>query len=388
MRKYVIGFVSSEFFREDLGGFGGYGSLCKYIAEKYNKEKTSKFEFKMFLMSTHSMKVLSAHNTVVFPLQNKSSIVKFFEYKRRINKEHVDMFLTIDLYPRYLYGLLAKPNTPTVIWLQDPRTKYEWKKIATSSFIYKDENKNVGITTRDISYKATYRLVKKNRNVKFVTQAHFLHRRGALKFGTRNALNASFLPNPITIPSKVKFSEKNYKPTILFLGRLDPVKRPWIFFEIAKLLPDYEFWVAGKSHNYEYMKERILPYKSLKNLKFLGPVFGKVKDQVLRKSWILVNTSIHEALPVSFLEALSYKLPIVSCQNPDNLVSQFGEYIGEVYGDGYGSVKVFAEAIKNLVENENLLKNLGNKGRQYVKKYHTFENFEKELKNIVREIVG
>jgi len=32
-----IGLVSNEFYRSDLGGYGGYGYLCKTLTEHFNK---------------------------------------------------------------------------------------------------------------------------------------------------------------------------------------------------------------------------------------------------------------------------------------------------------------------------------------------------------------
>ena len=109
------------------------------------------------------------------------------------------------------------------------------------------------------------------------------------------------------------------------MGRLVAVKRPWIYFELAKLLPKYTFYVCGQG---EEVRDIIEKYKDIKNLKFMGHVSGEEKDRLLREAKVLVNTSIHEAIPVSFLEAISYGLSIVSCQNPDDITKKYGYFTG------------------------------------------------------------
>jgi len=380
MKKLRIGIINREFFREDLGGYGGYGSLTRYLSERYNSRQDSPFEFMVFLMYPHTHSKLVVYKTEVYPLKKLMPPLKFFEYRKRVKDVDIDLLLSIELSQGYLYGLLQKTEVPLIIWLQDPRSKSEWMKIASSEFIFKKEGHGKDINSILRSYRRTYRLVKKfYPKLTFATQARFLRYRALKKYGTKDVLSAKFLPNPIEIPRKVKFKDKSQQPTILFLGRLDPIKRPWIFFEIAKQLPEYQFLVAGKPHNYRYMKNKIEPYKKLKNLKFLGVIKGNKKDEILRKSWILVNTSIHEALPVSFLEAFAYKTPVISCQDPDKLTSTFGYFVGEILGDGHESVEKFVHAVKTLVENENERKRVGQKAYKYVRKYHSFEIFERTL---------
>ena len=378
--KLKIGIINSEFFRGDLGGYGGYGSLTKYISEKYNSQQESPFEFIVFLAHPHTKDKLIAYNTPVYPLKKTIPPIKFVEYRRRLNRIDVDLLLSIELSHGYLYTLLQKTDKPLIIWLQDPRSREEWEKIATSKYIFNKEAKGRNINLIVASYRITYKIVKRFcSNLTFATQARFLKYRAVRKYGTEDALKARFLPNPINIPKKVRFADKASQPTILFLGRLDPIKRPWIFFEIAKQMPEYLFLVAGKPHDFEYMRSRIEPYKKVKNLKFLGVVTGKQKDEILRKSWILVNTSLHEALPVSFLEAFAYKIPVISSQNPDNLTSTFGYFVGEVLGDGYDSIEKFTRAIRILIEDEKERKRIGQKAHKYVKKYHNFKMFERTL---------
>ena len=46
------------------------------------------------------------------------------------------------------------------------------------------------------------------------------------------------------------------------------------------------------------------------NVKLLGHLDGEQKFQFLSSAWVLVNTSIHEALATSFLDALVCETPL------------------------------------------------------------------------------
>ena len=103
----------------------------------------------------------------------------------------------------------------------------------------------------------------------------------------------------------------------------------------------------------EANKNKILSnYSNLPNLTFLGHLDGTEKEKYLIQSKILVNTSIHEALPVSFLEAFLYGITVISNQNPDGLVSKYGKYVGKSHGDGWDDVDKFVSAIEEVFTDE------------------------------------
>lgn len=54
----------------------------------------------------------------------------------------------------------------------------------------------------------------------------------------------------------------------------------------------------------------------------------------LRESWVLVNTSVCECLPVSFLEAAAHSCAILSPHDPDGFATRFGN---NVVDGGYAS---------------------------------------------------
>jgi hypothetical protein len=64
----------------------------------------------------------------------------------------------------------------------------------------------------------------------------------------------------------------------------------------------------------------------------------------------LINTSIHEALPVSFLEALSYGVCLVSNRNPDSLTEKFGIWTGDVLGNGFDKVDLYVDAVNSIYD--------------------------------------
>ena len=198
-----------------------------------------------------------------------------------------------------------------------------------------------------------------------------------------------YLPNPVEIDKNFDVQRYQKKNKIIFLGRIESVKRGWLFCEIAKRLPQYEFYVLGKTFREENRNEEIMAqYRNIKNLHFVGHVEGAQKANYLKGAKILVNTSIHEALPVSFLEALSYGTVLVSNRNPENLTAQFGIWVGDVLGDGFDKVDLYCNAIQKLMQNEKLRKKLSQKGVEYVKKVHNIDNFIQNLRTILHEEAG
>jgi len=112
---------------------------------------------------------------------------------------------------------------------------------------------------------------------------------------------------------------------------MDPQKRYWLFFELAKNFPEVEFVAVGKPNSlYEELYERIVErYRGLRNLKIAGFVSEEEKSEILSRSWILCLPSIREGLPIAFLEALAHKCTLLSSVNPDNLVKKYSYWTEE-----------------------------------------------------------
>ena len=146
------------------------------------------------------------------------------------------------------------------------------------------------------------------------------------------------------------------------LGRLDPIKRPWVAVEVARRLPEAEFLLLGGNH-FEgpgSWQPRDLP----PNVRLLGHLDGSEKQELLRRSWALLNTSIHEGLPISFQEALAAGVPLVAPLDPERVVSRFGMHVGEWDGDGLDAVEPLASGLARLLADEPLRTRLGAAGRE------------------------
>ena len=171
----------------------------------------------------------------------------------------------------------------------------------------------------------------------------------------------TFLPNFIDVPSdNIKKSER---PSVVWLARLDLIKRPELCFELAKETPDVDFFVLGASHDEARDAWLRQKYQGIENLYLLGFQSGDVKEQILRESWILINTSIYECLPVSFLEACAHKCAVLSTQNPDDFAKNFGAW-------SEPTIKSLKENLEWLLNNEKW-RVLGEKGYRYVKENHS-----------------
>jgi glycosyltransferase involved in cell wall biosynthesis len=393
-RQVKLGFLVEEFFHEDLRGFGGFGMLVKYITDYFNPNSG---QLKADVLLTYpleierpQLKTYHHANVILKPKFEKNYVLNYLHYSSLIFRSHINTFISVDYYGTYGYPLSAFPQIPLIIWHQDPRDEIEWEEILSVPLEVKFLSKGKPFHykrfinhQRESIQEALKESEREGRKIYFATQANALSDIGERLYSLKNT-HPLFLPNPVHSAGKKeqRFSEK---PSFLYLGRLDPIKRPWIFFELAKRMKDYDFYVAGSTHYSDEIDKIVSRYQDIPNLKFLGRILGQKKEEILSSMWALINPSIHEALPVSFLEAFAYAKPVISCRNPDQLVEKYGVYTGAVLGEGTDSVSLakFEAAIEKVVSNFDK-ETIGLKAQEYVNQTHTFENYER----IIREILS
>ena len=145
----------------------------------------------------------------------------------------------------------------------------------------------------------------------------------------RKMYNLNYTPkvlrNPQDFPSTPP--RKSDLPSIVWIGRWDLQKRPDIALQTAMNLPNYDFYFIGKANDVTYFKEisRILRnrYANYPNIHLLDFVPEEEKARIMKEGWILLNTSVREGLPISFLEAGANAMSIVSSVNPDGYTENY-----------------------------------------------------------------
>jgi len=160
-------------------------------------------------------------------------------------------------------------------------------------------------------------------------------------YGLSNPI--AIIPNGVDLPVPTGFplSLNRERKRLLYLGRIHPKKgldelvSGWAMLRsgMASIVADWQLVVAGWDDGGHL--EGLLKRSSDLGLAwtdaadpraevcFLGPVFGKEKDLLLRSADAFILPSFSEGLPISVLEAWSYSLP-VAMTDACNLPEGFG----------------------------------------------------------------
>ena len=378
-KKIKVALIIDEYFGACGTAFGGYGFLSRAYIAKYIPNEDIDIEV---ILSNYKRKRWS-FNAITEKVDGVNVIIppgkKFI--KQWINKQDYDIYLTVELTHNVLR--FEKKKKPIIHWIQDPRPWAEWKEIETVKLYPEDCYWNSEL----------YDLVNlrnKQGLVTFVSQGHFLNPLAKELYRLPEETPIKYLPNPIDID--YEFNPKTYKKknSIIFIGRIESVKRGWLFCEIAKRMPEYDFYMIGQSFREKSKNESIMnKYNDgISNLHFTGHLEGEEKMKYIRDAKILVNTSIHEALPITFLEALAYGTLLVSNRDPENLTSKFGKYVGPVLGDGFDKIDLYVDAIKELLKDESEYTELSCKAVDYIREIHPVDKFQDELRSLIIDLVA
>jgi glycosyltransferase involved in cell wall biosynthesis len=213
----------------------------------------------------------------------------------------------------------ALPKRRHVVTCQDPRTWRDWW-IEVSCYLAERRYKSL-LTWPYEDNPLIWRAVQKADAV--FSEAKHIVPKGQKKYGLKVA--PQFLPNPVPLPEGPVV--KADRPTVCFVGRFDKRKRPERFFELARSRPDVHFIAVGAANSARMdhrLRQRHGAIANLELTGFLDRFSSPRFAEILARSWVLVNTAAREGLPVTFLEAASYRCAILSQVNPDDFASRFG----------------------------------------------------------------
>jgi len=126
------------------------------------------------------------------------------------------------------------------------------------------------------------------------------------------------IPNAIDLK---EFSEKQEEPSeekyFLFLGRLHPVKGVDLLLQAfaRSNIGNIKLIIAGPDFNVAYSRKLRSMVSDLNlndRVSFIGPVYGKYKEKLLRKAWCTIVPSYSEVISLVNLESAASYTPTIT----------------------------------------------------------------------------
>jgi glycosyltransferase involved in cell wall biosynthesis len=366
-----IAFIVSEVFTEKR--HGGFGWLVRVVGRELVKRG-----FEVFVLAwrdpgyperfrVDGIEVI----TYLYAFDTKSvvrHIHDYYEFSKILRDVNADVFISIEAMVETLIAEILKPSAKHVVWSQDPFDRTDYQLLGSIDPNYRISRIRFWINR--IAFGLAYRKADL-----ILSQTRYYIEKLKKLYGI-DPKRIVYLPNPIDYIPDEKSIRKSEEPLVCYLGRMDPQKRYWIFFELAKQFPDIKFVAMGKPNIlYEDMyKEIARKYTDLQNLEVKGFVSEEEKKRILDSCWVLILPSIREGLPIAMLEALAHKCALLSSVNPDGLTEKFGYWARN---------DDFTRGLRWLLEN-NRWRVLGEEGYKYIKANHNIKKVVGELVYILK----
>lgn len=124
---------------------------------------------------------------------------------------------------------------------------------------------------------------------------------------------------PIPNEKPLDFSQRKH---ILWVGRSEKIKKPELFLNIAKLVPDKKFLMIMPETDTQVFKRISNLAKQIKNLRIIPGIERKNIMDFYKESEYLISTSEGEGFPNVIVEAMKSGTPVISSLDYDNIIKQ------------------------------------------------------------------
>jgi glycosyltransferase involved in cell wall biosynthesis len=368
-----IAFIVSETFTEKR--HGGFGWLVRTIGRELAKRGFDVTVLAWRDPGYPARYFVDGIEVVTYPYAFESrSMFKhmrdYYGFVKVVKDMNADVFVSIEAMVETLIAEVVKRGAKHVVWTQDPFDWSDYQLLGPVDPYYRISR------ARFMINRLIFGLAYKKADL-ILTQARYYVDKLRLLYRVDPA-RVFYLPNPVDYVPEEGSIVKAEEPTVCYLARMDPQKRYWLFFELAKQLPEVHFIAMGKPNVlYEgRYREIVGKYARLPNLEIKGFVSEDEKRRILDRSWVMVLPSIREGLPIAMLEALAHKCALLSSVNPDGLTEMFGYWAKR---------DNFAEGLRWLLEGDRWGR-LGQEGYKYVREVHSPDKVITKLINRLKEL--
>lgn len=189
-----------------------------------------------------------------------------------------------------------------------------------------------------------------------------------LQMACTSGFNPLFVGSCYQQPSNATLSRQGY---VLWVARFCSWKRPEMFIELARHLPQFHFRMvggggseAGEAAFFETMKRQA---GSVDNLEFVGFVPHAEVEREFDGARVFVNTSEAEGFPNTFLQSWARGIPTISFVQP-----AFDED-GASIGRAVQNADALVEAVSKLMTDDRVWHQEGARCRQYFEAHHSVQ---------------
>lgn len=189
------------------------------------------------------------------------------------------------------------------------------------------------------------------------------------------------IPNCCLVPADHS-RDHDTEEFVLWVGRIQPIKQPEVVLEIAEAFPQHEFRVLGGPGDEQLFESLQDRSATMANVQVEGHVPHEEIGEYYQRATLLLNTSKSEGFPNTFLEAWSYRRPVVSLKvDPDEIIST--NELGVV---GDGTIEQLKDNLATMFADDQFRGNCGESGYDYVTEHHSVSRIVDKYERVFRSV--
>jgi glycosyltransferase involved in cell wall biosynthesis len=178
---------------------------------------------------------------------------------------------------------------------------------------------------------------------------------------------------------------KNPQRQVIWVANWKKMKQPGIFLQLARRCRDLPvtFLMVGSQSQKRWVRQVLARNPVSPRLRILSEQSLEQVNNHLTGAHILVNTSRYEGFPNTFIQAWMRKVPVVSLSvDPDRVLQKNG------IGFRSGSFEKLVADTRQLIRDDRLRKDMGERARIYAHEHYSLKNFDQIIRLMEQDHAG